>query len=212
MAFRTKLDYSDNRQVKQFEKTHTVLSGGTSFGITFSALTRGPNLLTSEATNDFTGLASTFSGNSGTTVYSWFYPIMGLGNTYFSALTPSISSTTQTIIDPIFSAATTTVIDGNTVALSYTGVTFEITPIAFYNLGGGNYSGTVETLDMSTYSASSLDYSGRTIWVDVSGFTRTEKLIITNAPVYADNTAALLGGLDVGQVYRTSTGQLMITY
>jgi len=34
----------------------------------------------------------------------------------------------------------------------------------------------------------------------------------SNAPTYADNTAATAGGLAVGDVYRTSTGQLMIRY
>ncbi len=182
MAFRTKLDYSDNRQIKQFEKSHTVLSGGTSFGLTFSALTSGPNLTTTADTETYTTLASTFSGNGTTTIYTWYDPIMAIGEPYLSAITPSLSATTQLIEEPVFSAATTTVIDGNTVALLYTGVTFDITPIAFYDLGGGNYSGTVETLDLTTYSASSLDYTGRTIWVDVSGITRTERLIVTNEP------------------------------
>jgi hypothetical protein len=39
-----------------------------------------------------------------------------------------------------------------------------------------------------------------------------ENLYIKSAPVYADNAAALTAGLVAGQVYRTSTGVLMITY
>ena len=35
---------------------------------------------------------------------------------------------------------------------------------------------------------------------------------IVNAPVYADNTAALAGGLVAGDIYRTSVGDLMICY
>lgn len=35
---------------------------------------------------------------------------------------------------------------------------------------------------------------------------------IQNTPVYADNAAAVTGGLLVGDVYRTTTGQLMIRY
>jgi hypothetical protein len=182
MAFRTKLDYSDNRQIKQFEKSHTVLSGGTSFGLTFGALTSGPNLTTTADTETYTTLASTFSGNGTTTIYNWYDPIMAIGEPYLSAITPSLSATTQLIEEPVFSGESFTIIDGNTVALLYTGVTFDITPIAFYDLGGGNYSGTVETLDLTTYSATSLDYTGRTIWVDVSGITRTERLIVTNEP------------------------------
>jgi len=181
MAFRTKLDFSNNRQVKQFEKTQTVLSGGTSFGLTFSALTTGPNPITTGETNNVSYVASTFSGNSATTVYNWYDTGMSLGEPYFSALTPSISSITQTV-DSVFTAETTTVIDNNTVVLSYSGVGFDITPIAMYDLGGGAYSGTVETVELFYYSATSLAYTGRTIWVDVSGITRTERLIVTNEP------------------------------
>lgn len=181
MAFRTKLDFSNNRQVKQFEKTQTVLSGGTSFGLTFSALTTGPNPITTGETNSVSFIASTFSGNSATTVYNWYDTGMSLAEPYFSALTPSISSITQTV-DSVFTAETTTVIDNNTVVLSYSGVGFDITPIAMYDLGSGNYSGTVETVDLFYYSATSLGYTGRTIWVDVSGITRTERLIVTNEP------------------------------
>lgn len=180
MAFRTKLDYSDNRQIKQFEKTHTVLSGGTSFGLTFSDLTSGPNLETSGDTYSITVIASTFSGNSATTIYNWYDPFMQVGYSSLSALTPSNSGTTQ--FAEGWTGTNTTTIDGNIVNLGYSGVTFDLTPIAFYDLGGGNYSGTVETLDLATYSATSLDYTGRTIWVDVSGITRTERLIVTNEP------------------------------
>jgi hypothetical protein len=35
---------------------------------------------------------------------------------------------------------------------------------------------------------------------------------VPNLPVYADNTAAVVGGLSVGDVYRTSTGELRVTY
>lgn len=38
------------------------------------------------------------------------------------------------------------------------------------------------------------------------------KIKMPNLPVYADNTAALGGGLVAGDVYRTSTGVLMVTY
>lgn len=182
MAFRTKLDFSNNRQVKQFEQTKTVLSGGTSFGLTFSALTSGPNPISTGETNTVSFVASTFSGNNTTTVYNWYDPAMSLAEPYLSALTPSTSAITQNV-DSVFTAETTTVIDGNTVVLSYSGVGFDITPIAMFDLGAGNYSGTVETNELIFYSASSLDYSGRTIWVDVSGITRTEDLIITKNPV-----------------------------
>lgn len=40
----------------------------------------------------------------------------------------------------------------------------------------------------------------------------TGVLSIVTTPTYADNTAALAGGLIAGMVYRTSTGTLMVVY
>lgn len=37
-------------------------------------------------------------------------------------------------------------------------------------------------------------------------------VVLPNLPVYADNTAALAGGLTAGRVYRTATGVVMIVY
>lgn len=56
--------------------------------------------------------------------------------------------------------------------------------------------------------------------VNAGTLSRTEKLRIksngiiniVNTPTYADNAAATTGGLAGGDVYRTSTGQLMIRY
>jgi hypothetical protein len=184
MAFRTKLDFSSNRQVKQHEKTITSLSGGTSFGLPYSAMTYGPDLNTSAVTQTIsvlTGSTSTFSGNNTTTNFIWFDSRMDLGNSSLSAITPSNSATTQNT-GVILTSNTTTIIDGNLVNLTYSGVSFDMTPITMVSLGGGNYSGTVITAKFQSISASTLDFTGRTIWADVSGITRTEKLIIANNP------------------------------
>ena len=139
MPFITKLDFSDNRQVKQNIKTNTALSGATSFGVPFSQLPTGPDPSNSGVTSLQNGLVSTFSGNSATTVYSWFTPIMGLADSVLSAWTPSNSATTQNTGN-LFSAATTaTTVDGNLVALSYTGASFDVEPISMVDLGGGNW-------------------------------------------------------------------------
>lgn len=179
MEFRTKLDFSSNRQIKQYPETKTILSGGTAFGVPFSALTSGPDLTVTAITSTITGVTSTFSGNSGTTNYTWYNANMSVAANSLSALTPTNSGTTQ-YVGPTFNASSTTVIDGNTVAIAYTGISFDITPVTMVNLGGGNYSGTVYTDALLIYLAGSTDFTGRTIWVDVSGITRTEKLIITN--------------------------------
>ncbi len=39
-----------------------------------------------------------------------------------------------------------------------------------------------------------------------------KQLAIAELAVYADNAAAITGGLSAGDFYRTSTGQLMIVY
>jgi hypothetical protein len=205
MDFITKLDFSSNRQIKQYPETNTHLSGGTTFGMPFSSLVSGPDLTTSGVTSSITGGLSTFSGTTGTTVYTqWRDSRMQLAYSTLSAITPSNSAITQNT-GIIFTAATSTVIDGNTVNLSYTGVSFDITPIAMISLGGGNYSGTSYSQTINFYSAGTLDYTGRTIWVDVSGITRTNTLLADNIQLTGLNTAPASSG-DTG-----TTGQIKIS-
>ena len=181
MAFRTKLDFSDNRQVKQNIETLTVLSGATSFGVPFSTLPSGIDISTSAQTASHTGVGSTFSGNNTTSVFSWGYPDMALGYSTLSAITPSNSATTQHTSG--YTASTFVTIDGNNITTGYSGVTFNVTCVSMYDFGGGVYSGTVATTNLVYFSASTLGFTGRTIWVDVSGITRTEDLIVTNNPI-----------------------------
>ena len=182
MGFRTKLDYSDNRQIKQYEKSHTYLSGGTSFGMVFSALTVGPDLTTKTFIGSASTVISTFSGNNTTTNYTWYDARMNSGLLQLSAITPSTSATTQNVFNG-YSATSSTIIDGNLVNLTYSLTDYDLTPIALYSLGGGNYSGSVQSESVFFSSAGTLDYTGRTIWVDVSGTTRTKELIIENNAV-----------------------------
>lgn len=181
MAFRTKLDYSDNRQIKQRERTFTELSGGTTFGVPFSALTSGADVITSEITEDYYSVTSTFSGNSATTVFNWYDSRMELLAGQVTALTPSNSATTQELTLE-FAPATTTTIDDNVVNLTYTGTQFDLAVTGMTDLGGGAYSGTVEHLVVEFYTAGTLDFTGRTIWIDNPEITRTHKLIVTNNP------------------------------
>jgi hypothetical protein len=181
MPFLTKLDYSNNRQIKQNIETNTHLSGGTVFGVPFSQLPSGIDTSSTGVSETYVYFSSTFSGNSGTTLYNWNYPIMAIGETFLSAITPSNSAITQTV-NLYFSANTTTVIDDNTIALTYTGVSYDITVTAMTIDGSGNYSGSVLTTLLNVYSGDSLDFKNRTIWVDVSGITRTNDLIITKTP------------------------------
>jgi len=182
MPFITKIDFSSNRQVKQTPETFTVLSGGTQFGLPYSALTTGPDLTTTGITLTLTNLVSTFSGNSGTTIYTWYDSNMALAEPYLSAITPSTSAITQNTGLIMVADTTGTTVDGYSYAISYSGVSFDLVGLGMVDLGGGNYSGSVHTNTLDYYSADTLDYSGRTIWADVSGITRTQDLIITNSP------------------------------
>ena len=180
MPFRTKLDYSDNRQIKQRVRTNTTLSGATVFGVSFSALTTGADLSNQTATETVISVLSTFSGNSATTVFTWYDSRMELGASELSAITPSNSGITQNV-GPIYTANTTTVIDGNSITLTYTGVSFDLQVTNMLD-SGGSYTGTVEHDSVSFLSATTLDFTGRTIWIDNKEIIRTKKLIVTENP------------------------------
>jgi hypothetical protein len=179
MSFITRIDFSSNRQVKQNPETFTVLSGGTVFGVPFSALITGPDLLTSAVTSTQINLISTFSGNSSTTNYNWSNPGMQIAASNFPPLTPSYIGVLQDS-GQAYTSFTTTIIDGNQVTTLYTGVSFDITVTAMTSLGGGAFSGTIHTNTLQHLSAGPLDYTGRTIWVDVCGITRTDRLLVNS--------------------------------
>ena len=185
-GFRTKLDFSNNRQVKQRIETTTVLSGATSFGVPYNQLPSGPNYALSTVTQTLVTTSAstgTFSGNNTTTVFTWPISELYLADSTLSAITPSNSGTPQTT-GYVLTADTNSLftVDGNSGYGSYTGVGFTMFATTFYGLGGGNYSGTVQYTNVELIQAPGLDYSGRTIWSDTSGITRTERLIITDNP------------------------------
>jgi hypothetical protein len=178
MGFYTKIDTSNNRQSKQNIKSFTHYSGGTIFGVPFSYLPTGPSS-DSGVTQTINNVNSTFTGTSATTVYNWYDSKMNIALSKLSAITTTNSATTQNT-GYVFTANTTTTIDGNTVALTYSGVSFDVVPMNVVQLGPNLYSGYVNTMSLEYLSAGTIDFTGRTIWVDVSGITRTDKLIVTS--------------------------------
>jgi hypothetical protein len=219
MGFRTKLDLSDNRQAKQRERTSTTYSGSSVFGLPFSGLTNGPdddNVTVDELINS---VNSTFSGNSGTTIWTFGDSRMSIAESTLSAITPSNSATTQNT-DDVFVVATSTVIDGNTVNLTYTGVSYDMTIASMTDIGGGSYTGSGLTNTLEIISAPGLDYTGSTIWVDVPEILRTKKLIVTSnvsqeiKDVVITSTATTLD-LTTGNIFRfdlTGTTELDYQY
>ena len=180
MGFVTKVDLSENRQIKETQRTTSVLSGATQFGIPYSALTSGPDYSSEVAGTILFNQISTFTGTSATTVYVWAQSIMSLGEGALDPLTPTNRYIPQET-DSVFSANTTTVIDGNTVVTSYTGCSFDLVVGDMITLAPNLYSG--NTTSTVTYlSAGTADYTGRTIWNDTIGIARTEKFIVTDNP------------------------------
>jgi hypothetical protein len=199
MNFRTRIDFT-NRQAKQNEKTEVTLSGGTTFGLPYSALTSGPDLSMSAVTFEDIALISTYSGNTGTTVYTWGDFRQEVNEGELSALTPTNSGTTQGPVGPTWTGYDMfTTIDGYTGWTSYSAVTYDVHVSSMVDLGGGAYSGVVQS-DFSALSASSTDYTGSTIWVDVSGITRTDEIIITKGAVYGYVLKSDANGLGSWQV------------
>ena len=183
MAFRTKIDYSTNRQIRQTEKTSTLLSGSTTFGLPFSGLSTGPNLDTVVVLEDLGSITgTTFSGNLTTTIFTFTDPRLELGASTLSAITSANSGVTQDTGD-VLTGFTTTVIDGNTVTTSYTGITYTMDVVSIADLGGSTFSGTAEHDSVFTISAGTADYTGRTIWIDNPEITRTDRLIISRGAI-----------------------------
>jgi hypothetical protein len=106
---------------------------------------------------------------------------MELGYSGLTALTPSNSGVTQYTTG--YTGSTFVTVDGYQVATQVTGVTYDISVVSMYDLGGGNYSGTAHTFLLNYFSADTINYTGRTIWVDVSGITRTQDLILSKNPI-----------------------------
>lgn len=179
MAFRTKLDYSDNRQINQRQRTFTNLEGGTVFGVTYSAMTTGVDPTCSAVTEDYVFTGSTFSGNGITTIYTWFDPRMEVAAYTLSALTSSNSGETQSTGNVFVVDTTATTVDGYNYTVTYTGTSFDLSVDSMYSGAGPVFTGTVTHDVIEFLSACSLDYTGTTCWIDNPEKTKTKKLVIT---------------------------------
>lgn len=179
MSFITKINFRNNRQHFLPERKSHDLSGTTVFGVPFSALTTGPDPNDSGTTSTVINVTSTFTGTSADTVYVFGESGMDIADSSLPIITPSTSGSTHETGD-VFVSNSTTVIDDNTVALSYSGVNFDFTVTAMTETSPGVYSGSAYTSELFYLSAGTLDYTGRTIWIDNSyGITKTKDLIIT---------------------------------
>jgi hypothetical protein len=70
--------------------------------------------------------------------------------------------------------------------------------------GGSLLLGSVYDPELGTSATKNFSVSALVTYTMGNGF--------KSLPVYANNAAAIVGGLDAGDVYRTSVGVLMVTY
>jgi len=181
MNFRTRLDIT-NRQVKQLERTDVSLSGSSVFGLPFSALTTGPSQSVSGISETVINVVSTFSGNTGTTVFTFGDSRMNLAATSFSAITPSNSAITQDSGN-VWTGNTSQIVDGNFSYLDYSGVSFPLSIETMTETSPNIFTGSCLSDDVFILSADTLDFTGRTIWVDNPEITRTNKLIVSDGAI-----------------------------
>ena len=182
MKFRSRIDYSDNRQITQREKTFSNLSGGTLFGLPYSGLTNGIDSTTTGNTSNTLGTVSTFSGNSATTIYTWYDSDMSIAEQNLVPLTSSNSGDTQETGIVFVPNQTGVTEDGYNYVINYSGISYDV-EVTNMTVGPGPiYQGSVKHNLTTYYSGDSLDYSGRTIWIDNPEITRTKRLIINDNP------------------------------
>ena len=178
MSFRTKIDYSNNRQITQRVETDTQLSGATTFGVGYSALTRGVDLSTTGITETTTGVTSTFSGTTGTTVFVFGDDRMELAGTDLIPISNINSGTTQNA-GATFTGDTSTTVDANLVYLSYTGISYNLDVSTIIEISPGVFTGTT-TSDVLIYSGDTADYTGTTVWATSEDSARVKGILYAN--------------------------------
>lgn len=179
MPFITKINLQDNRQHYLPNREQHDLSGVTVFGVPYSALTSGPNPNNSGTTSSIINIISSFSGNSGTTIFTFGDSRMGIAQNYLEPITSFNSATTQNT-GYVWVGNQSQNIDGNLSYLDYTGTSFNFEVTAITETSPGIFVGSGISDDVFFLSADTLDYTGRTIWSDVRGILRTDKIIVTD--------------------------------
>jgi len=180
-SLRTKTDFSNNRQVIQYPRTNTVLSGATTFGVPFSALTTGPDPSNSGISETLTSTTATFTGTTGSTTYTFDDSRLELGVSVLSAWTSSNSGETQYTYN-VFTGNNSTVIDGNSVNLDYSGVNYSLYVSTIEEVSPGNYTGNTSFFNSPTIlSADTLDFTSRTIWASIPGILEADTIILNGS-------------------------------
>lgn len=168
MGFITKIDSSNNRQIIQNILTQSYYSGSTILGTSFNELPSGVNLNQTGITSSFSSVTSTYTANTtaSTMQVTFGNPNMSILSSGLTVITTANTGTTQ-YLGPSFSASSSTTIDYNTVNLTWSGVSYSFQPI-YNELSGTTLYGTATSV-VYIYSGGTLDYTGRTNWLQVRG-------------------------------------------
>lgn len=189
-TFLTRVDLSDNRQIKQNENTSTTFSGSlntqqyTILGQNYSDLKKGVDIKTSAATGDDPYFYFTFTGTTGTTTF------FGIPTKY-SSISPNLPVITNlNYVGTNFGAyyfdpTQTVTVDGNSFQITFSGAEINFNVYAFIDIGpttGTTFSGICFTNWVHTLSARTYDWyylkSGSTTWLQVLGRVDTQKLSV----------------------------------
>lgn len=204
MGFITKLDYSDNRQIRQRVETQTQLSGGTTFGVPYSELVRGVDYSTTGVTSTSSGVTSTFSGNTGTTIFFFGDTRMELAGADLEPITPSNSGDTQNA-GVTYTGDTTTIVDNNQVFLTYTGIGYNLIVTNFEEVSAGNYTGET-TSDLTFYSGNTADYTGSSVWLTSEDSARVKGVLYANVL----SATTIVGATISGATDNFTTGSTLV--
>ena len=203
LNFLTRIDLSDDRQIKQNENTLTTFSGSLNTlqylttGLSDSEVKKGVD----ESTSGCTAIASPqifyFTGTTGSTTY------FGISTIYNSILThmPIITPTNwmSNFEAHYFNSIQNVTVDGRNYDITFSGAQFlfNVQTFVYTNTGSTAFSGYVATnwvyiLSAHTYAWYYLK-NGSSTWIENKGRINTEKLSINTYTPSASTSPGLTG-------------------
>lgn len=188
-TFLTRVDLSDDRQIKQNENKLTTLSGSTNIlqyatiGQDYSDLKLGVDTSTSCAITTYSNFYFSFTGTTGSTTYFGIPPIYAS----LSSDLPVITNLNygDTFVSEFYDSIQTVVVDGNSFDILFSGAQINFNVYAFTTISspsGNTFSGMCFTNWVHGLSARTYDWyylkSGSTTWLNVLGRTHTQRLSV----------------------------------
>lgn len=189
MGFKTKIDYSNTRQLQQNQNSISILPGKTQFGMEYADRLLGPDLLSITEIGQLVDIYSSFSGNTFSSIFTFGSPILNPFNDVVGPI--NVTMVGETVdYEELFTGVNPYILNGVILFGNYSGVTFDLTIETFVDLGGGNYSGTAFTSLIELFDAPSLDYQGDNVMLETRGVTKLDDLI-TSSGVTFNNLESL---------------------